>query len=191
MHPIKFLALLLPSVHAAVHLGPLTYELFDVLTAPPFPWEELHSDPVPAETKITLQMPLAYRDQDTYEQRVLASHDSESPDYGKYIKPEEVDLMLGPTDETYETVIAWLALYGIPQEETKLERDWLSFETTVGKAEALLKAEYRWYVNRRNGDQVTLRCLGYSLPMEVRGMVRFVQPTTLFATRVGEREDSM
>ncbi|KAG0128302.1 hypothetical protein HOY82DRAFT_506680 [Tuber indicum] len=191
MHPIKFLALLLPSVHAAVHLSTLTYEPFDVLTAPPFPWEELHSNPIPAETKMTLQIPLAYRDQDAYEKRVLTSQDPESPDYGKFIKPEELDLMLGPTDETFETVMEWLAMYGIQAEDTRLDRDWLTVETDVGTAEALLKAEYKWYVNRRNKDQVSLRCLEYSLPNEVRGMVRYVQPTTLFATRVGEREDSM
>lgn len=189
MHPLKPLALLLlPAVHALVQLGTLTYEPFDVITSAPFPWEELRGLQVPAETKITLHMPLAYGDQEAYERRMLTSNDPNNPDYGKLIGPEELDLMLGPTHETYETVVAWLRLFGILEDQLKLKYDWLSFETTVGKAEELLKAKYRWYVNHRNGDQITLRCLGYSLPREVRGMVRFVQPTTLFATRVGEWE---
>jgi len=138
---------------------------------------------------MTLHMPLAYGHRDLYEQRMLTSHDPDHPDHGKYIGHDELDLLLGPTNETYETVLAWLRRYGIQEDELKLEYDWLSFETTVGKAEALLKAKYRWYVNHRNGDQVTLRCLGYSLPREVKGMVRFVQPTTLFATRVEEEKE--
>jgi len=117
---------------------------------------------------------------------MLTSNDPNNPDYGKLIGPEELDQMLGPTNETYETVVAWLRQFGILEDQLKLKYDWLSFKTTVGKAEELLKAKFRWYVNRRNGDQITLRCLGYSLPREVRGMVRFVQPTTLFATRVGD-----
>lgn len=45
--------------------------------------------------------------------------------------------------------------------------------------------KFRWYANYRNGDQVTWRCLEYSLPGGFGGMVRFVKPTTLFATDVG------
>jgi len=191
MHSIKPLILLiLPAAHALVQLGALHYEPFDVITAAPFPWEELRGLPVPAETKMTLHMPLAYAHQDVYERRMLTSHDPDHPDYGKYIGDAEMDFLLGPTNDTYETVVAWLRMLGILERQLKLEYDWLSLETTVGKAEELLKAKYRWYVNHRNGDQITLRCLGYSLPTEVKGMIRFVQPTTLFATRVeGEEEE--
>ncbi|RPA99115.1 hypothetical protein L873DRAFT_1807356 [Choiromyces venosus 120613-1] len=178
--------LFLPVVHAVIWLRTLTYEPFDTLSAPPFPWEELRGNEVPPGTKITLHMPLAYADLESYERRLLTSNDPDDLDYGKYMTPEEVDRMLGPTNETYETVMAWLKLFGIPREdeELKLEYDWLTLKTTVGKAEELLKAKFRWYVNRRNRNQITLRCLEYSLPKELKGMIRFVQPTTLFATRL-------
>lgn len=39
--------------------------------------------------------------------------------------------------------------------------------------------------NHRNGDQVTFRCLEYSLRREIGGMVRFVKRITLFAAGVG------
>jgi len=54
-------------------------------------------------------------------------------------------------------VVPWLRLNGVPEDEIKLEYDWPSFETTVGKAEEFLRAKFRWSVNHRYGDQVTLR----------------------------------
>lgn len=95
----------------------------------------------------------------------------------------EVLSYLSPLPSTVSAVYDWLAAFGIPKSATTLKVDWLSFNVTVKAAEELLQTRYAWYVNRFAGNQVTLRALGYSLPVELHEMVRFVQPTTLFATR--------
>ena len=57
--------------------------------------------------------------------------------------------------------------------------DWLSLNVTVAKAEALLNTSYLLFRNKTSGKTL-IRCMNYSLPLELHDNVDTIQPTTYF-----------
>jgi len=67
-----------------------------------------------------------------------------SPNFGKHWSAADVHGAFAPTEETMESVKAWLVAAGIASERIRHyeNRAWLAFEGTVAEAEALFKTEY-------------------------------------------------
>lgn len=71
---------------------------------------------------------------------------------------------------------AWLAAYGITP---AVDNDWMTINTNVSTANALLDADFQWY-SYTGGGGLKLRTLSYSVPDNVAEHVDLVQPTTRF-----------
>jgi len=78
-----------------------------------------------------------------YEKLMDVAH-PDSANFGKHWSAADVHDAFAPTDETTETVKAWLVAAGIAAERIRHyeNRAWLAFEGTVAEAEALFKTEY-------------------------------------------------
>jgi tripeptidyl-peptidase-1 len=151
-------------------------EVFEKLSTVPQGWKYSHtpgdSDP------IRLQIALRQHDVDGFETALLEMSDPYHANYGKHFQShDEMKRMLQPTQEAVESVRGWLESAGISDIEE--DADWINFRTTVGVANDLLEADFKWYVNEV-GHIERLRTLAYSLPQSVASHVNMVQPTTRF-----------
>lgn len=100
------------------------------------------------------------------------------PNYGKHFKShEEVKRMLQPASESVEAIHQWLEKAGITH--IQQDADWMTFYTTVEKANNLLDANFQYYLNE-NKQVERLRTLEYSVPDELVSHINLVTPTTRF-----------
>ncbi|KAI2786887.1 Tripeptidyl-peptidase sed2 [Penicillium oxalicum] len=100
------------------------------------------------------------------------------PNYGKHFKShEEVKRMLQPAGESVEAIHQWLEKAGITH--IQQDADWMTFYTTVEKANNLLDANFQYYLNE-NKQVERLRTLEYSVPDELVSHINLVTPTTRF-----------
>lgn len=99
-------------------------------------------------------------------------------DYGKHFQGhDEMKRMLLPRGESVDAVQQWLEGAGIS--DLHQDADWVTFHTTVEKANDLLDANFQYYVNT-NWNVERLRTLEYSIPESLRPHVNLVTPTTRF-----------
>lgn len=73
-----------------------------------------------------------------------------SPNYGKLWTPEQVQEMFRPSRTAVDVVQSWLHRAGI--ENVNHSHGWLSFNTTVARAEELMYSTYHEHVNLHSGD---------------------------------------
>lgn len=92
--------------------------------------------------------------------------------------------MLLPSAASVGAVGAWLDSHNIS--DVVVDADWISFSTTVGRANLLLGTQFQWFrpaASDINGDgsaRRRLRTLHYSVPDSLAGHVNLVHPTTRF-----------
>ncbi|KAJ5469324.1 Tripeptidyl-peptidase sed2 [Penicillium diatomitis] len=151
-------------------------EVFDKLVAVPEGWR--FSRTPRGDQPIKLQVALTQGDPAGFEQAVLDMSTPDHPNYGKHFKShEEVKRMLQPRGESVEAVHQWLEKAGITH--IQQDADWMTFYTTVDKANSLLEANFQYYQNV-NKPAERLRTLEYSVPDELVSHVNLVTPTTRF-----------
>ena len=128
-----------------------------------------------ARQSITLQIGLKQPNLDRLEARLYEISAPDHPDYGQHLPSPDVAALAAPTEESYAAVLAWLRSEGV----TRVRRQgaWVTFATSVGRANRVLRADFAHYAR----DGVTrLRTLRYSLPDHLAAHVDLVHPTTYF-----------
>lgn len=139
-------------------------------------WKYSHTPQ--ADQPIRLQISLKQQNVAGFEQALLDMSTPGHPNYGKHFQShDEMKAMLAPSDASVNAVREWLDSNGIT--DVQQDADWINFRTTVGVANTLLDADFKWYASY--GGLVTrLRTLQYSLPESVAANINTVQPTTRF-----------
>ncbi|OCH90819.1 subtilisin-like protein [Obba rivulosa] len=105
-----------------------------------------------------------------------------SPNYGKHWSPAKVAETFRPSNESLETVRAWLADNGIQAHRTRVSHGggWIHTDVTIEEAEALLGTDYYVYQNAAE-DREHIACGStYHLPEHVSKHVELITPTLHF-----------
>lgn len=127
---------------------------------------------------IKLQVAMTQNNLHGFEQALMGMSSPGHRNYGKHFKThDEMKRMLQPSDESVHAVQQWLDGAGIS--DYHQDADWMTFYTTVAKANDLLEANFQWYVNNVKHVE-RLRTLEYSLPKSLMHHVSLVTPTTRF-----------
>ena len=80
-------------------------------------------------------------------ERLLAEQvDRSSPNYHRWLTPEEYGREFGPTDADLSAVLAWLQRSGFAIDEVAPGRGWINFSGTVAQVEATFRTEMRDFV---------------------------------------------
>ena len=103
--------------------------------------------------------------------------DPESVNYGKHLDRDEMHSIFSPSASSLESVKAWLKDAGV----TAITSDsyYVTFSTTVARANKLLDANFAHYTN---GKATKLRTLSYSIPDSLSDAVDLIHPTTFFGS---------
>lgn len=86
---------------------------------------------------------------------------------------------MAPKPESIEAVQAWLEENHIQAHKASPFGDWLSLSLPVSRANDLLNAEFKEFVD--SSGKTTIRTLAYSIPADLKGHLDFVHPTTTYA----------
>lgn len=148
----------------------------------PLSCDRIHADllqgnaPAPTEMvklRLAMDQPLLA----DFHQLVHNISTPDHPSYGNHLSKREVDDMLRPSSEASNAITAWLEGAGVESRNIKLSGHWITFDTTVAIANALLDTKFYYY---HDGSVSLIRTLQYSVPSSLRTMIETIQPTTRF-----------
>ncbi|CAK7246018.1 MAG: hypothetical protein STHCBS139747_007639 [Sporothrix thermara] len=125
---------------------------------------------------IALKIALRQRSPGDLERLVLEVSTPGHANYGMHLSRDEVQLFTAPSDDAVNAVSRWLRDKNISGE---VSNDWVSFTTTVERANTLLDTHFDWY-QYEDSDTPVLRTLQYSVPDSLTEHIDLVQPTTRF-----------
>ncbi|TGJ82022.1 hypothetical protein E0Z10_g6750 [Xylaria hypoxylon] len=162
------------SLTAALFATVATARLMDSLPSIPQGWTQLRE--AASGEPITLRVALPQQHAAALEQAVIEMSTPGHPSYGKHLNRLELRSYTAPTDEAVSSVVSWLGGSNI---KPLVNNDWITFSTTVGKANELLNTTFAWYQYEEGGSP-KLRTLDYSVPDELAENIDLIQPTTRF-----------
>lgn len=99
----------------------------------------------------------------------------DSPNFGKHWTSEEVIEAFKPSDETVETVKAWLKSAGFSTVSQSDNKGWLAFNAPAHKVENLLRTEFFEYEHAGSGS-VQPSCDRYHVPQNVQAHIDYITP---------------
>ncbi|GAQ42907.1 tripeptidyl-peptidase sed2 [Aspergillus tubingensis] len=156
--------------------SPVAAEIFEKLSGVPNGWR--YANNPHGNEIIRLQIALQQHDVAGFEQAVMDMSTPGHADYGKHFRThDEMKRMLLPSDTAVDSVRDWLESAGV--HNIQVDADWVKFHTTVDKANALLDADFKWYVSDAKHIR-RLRTLQYSIPDALVSHINMIQPTTRF-----------
>jgi tripeptidyl-peptidase-1 len=127
-----------------------------------------HSHKLHRDTVLPMRIAMAQANMDKIEDYLMSVSDPNSPQWGQHWTSKQVAETFAPSDETVDTLRAWLASAGISADRISRSGSlgWLTFDAKVHEAEALLKTEYHMYEHDTGARQVN--CDKYHVPAAVR-----------------------
>ncbi|KOS19866.1 Tripeptidyl-peptidase sed1 [Escovopsis weberi] len=133
-------------------------------------------------TKVPVRIALKQQNLEKGLDYLLEVSDPTSKKYGQHYTPDQVVGLFAPSEDSVSTVTEWLVKSGIPASKitSSKSKGWLSFETTSGKLESLLNAQYHVF-EHVEADGAHVGADSYSLPNDVAQHVEFVTPGVVFA----------
>lgn len=135
----------------------------------------------PADHVINLKIGLKQHKMDELIGKLYDVSDPTSPNYGKHLSKEEVDVLTAPHPDTVTVVEDWLASHGISSTECSRSPagDWLYASLPVATVERMLGTTYSIFRHTGTNDRA-VRTLAYSLPRVLHDHIDVVAPTTMF-----------
>ncbi|KAK8073926.1 tripeptidyl-peptidase [Apiospora phragmitis] len=158
----------------ALCAGVAAGRVVDSLDAVPRGWTFVR-DAAPSDP-ILLRVALRQQRAAALEQAVLEISTPGHANYGMHLSRDEVRAFTAPSKQAATSVTNWIAGSGI---EPTVDNDFITINTTVAKADALLETTFAWY-QYEDSAEPRLRTLAYSVPDELVAHVDMVQPTTRF-----------
>lgn len=100
-----------------------------------------------------------------------------SPKYGQHWSSDEIISAFSPSEETIDTVTAWLVESGISSERITHSdnKAWFAFDITVEEAEKLLHTQY-FHDGAEDDQGSRVGCNEYHLPKHIQEHVDYVTP---------------
>ena len=175
LRAITFAAALLSAATAT----PLSPRLVVHEALPTVPPGFSASGPAPTDTVLHLRFALAQGNIAALEE---AFYDISTPGraaYGQHLAPDALAAYVRPTTETDALVRAWLASHQLETAPVSLAGDVLAVDLEVGRANALLGADFQVFTEDESGRQL-VRTLAYALPAHLQGHVEHVHPTITY-----------
>jgi tripeptidyl-peptidase I len=169
--------LLLPVSPSPLHQR-LKYAVKESHPVPPG-WKEV-GRPHPLQPMV-LKIGLEPGNFDSLEQHLLQVSDPTHSRYGKHLSSQDVHDLLRPQPDTIEAVDEWLGMYGLSQNSSDANPDWISRTLPVRDVEKLLNTTYSIYRNDESGA-LLVRTTEWSLPQSLHDHITTIQPTTAFST---------
>ncbi|KAI8626087.1 subtilisin-like protein [Xylariaceae sp. FL1651] len=169
------------SLAAALFATAATARLMDSLPSIPKGWTEVREAAL--NEPISLRIALPQQHAAALEQAVLDMSTPGHANYGKHMSRLELRSYTAPTDQAVSSVVDWLTNSKI---KSLVDNDWITFSTTVEKANELLNTTFAWYQYERGGSP-KLRTLDYSVPDELAEHIDLIQPTTRFGQMGAKR----
>lgn len=155
-------------------LPAFTHVLHESLPAVPQGWEKV-SEPSSNAT-ISLEVALNMNNIDQMVEQLYAVSTPGGASYGQHWSKEQVDNLVGASDEAVQATVGWLNDANIT---STVIGNSVHFTSTVGQAEQLLNTKFSNYQK----DGVTkLRTTSYSVGDSVAQHVDLIQPTTFFGS---------
>ncbi|KAI1348314.1 tripeptidyl-peptidase [Xylaria sp. FL0043] len=162
------------SLATALFATAASARLMDSLPSVPQGWTQVRQAAL--DDPITLRVALPQQHAAALEQAVIDMSTPSHPNYGKHLSRLELRSYTAPTDEAVSSVMGWLGASNI---KALVNNDWITFSTTVEKANELLNTTFAWYEYEKGGG-AKLRTLDYSVPDDIADSVDLIQPTTRF-----------
>ena len=136
------------------------------------------------DAKLSVRIGLTQRNLHLGPQHLKEISDPTSPSYGKHWTAKQIVDFFAPSDDSIQSVRAWLENAGIVEDRQALttKRGWIWFEANVAEVEALLNTEYYLFQHGETGEN-QIGCNEYSIPAAVRPHIDFVTPTIGFSKR--------
>lgn len=149
--------------------------------------EQLHSVPPgwtqqeapPPDTLIQFRLAVRQENGWLFEQAVLDLSTPGHPNYGQYMKRDQVQQFLKPLPHVSESILLWLQQGGVPKTAITDHGDWVNFKISVAQAESLLRTKFYYFSNLVRNVRI-IRTLEYCVPPEISPYVHMIQPTTRF-----------
>jgi tripeptidyl-peptidase I len=148
----------------AALLSPTLAAVQESLAALPLGWSEV-ATPADSQT-LTLTIGLAQQNIDQLQSKLLAVSTPGNAEYGQHLDVDDVNSLFAPTEEANTAVQSWLTNAGISQVHS--DGHWVTFATTVSKANELLNTTFKTYAN---GGTQKIRTTQYSVPDDVASYV--------------------
>ncbi|KAI0055948.1 family S53 protease [Artomyces pyxidatus] len=150
-------------------------------------WERLETVPpgfsmhgaAPGDQMLNLRLALVQTDISGLEDALMAVSTPTSTLYGQFLPKEEVEKFVAPTQETVDSVTAYLSEHGLSATPFSPAGDWLSLNLTVAQANVLFDTQFSTFVHVKTGI-TSVRTLEYSIPAALQGHLDFVHPTITF-----------
>ncbi|KAK8067828.1 hypothetical protein PG996_006940 [Apiospora saccharicola] len=158
----------------ALCAGVVAGRVVDSLDGVPRGWTFVR-DAAPSDP-ILLRVALRQQRAAALEQAVLEISTPGHANYGMHLSRDEVKAFTAPSKQAATSVTNWISKSGI---EPVVDNDFITINTTVAKADALLDTTFAWYQYEESATP-SLRTLAYSVPDDLVAHVDMVQPTTRF-----------
>jgi len=141
---------------------------------------KLHGD-----SYLPMRIALTQSNLDKADEFLMDVSHPKSPNYGKHWSAKQIAETFAPSEESYDSVLEWLAEYGITEDRVRQSQslNWVHLDLTVSEAESLLDTKYYEYTHAQTG-QAHIACEEYKLPENLRKYIDFVTPTVHFDTKV-------
>jgi len=137
-------------------------------------------------TPINLVFAVKQQNVDILEKLLLAKSSPDNEEYGNWMTVSEIQTLVAPSQESLSAIEKWLVSNGFDESlivpETS-NSDLISINTTIGKAESLLKCEYYDYMHSKQNDLKKSRVkmgTNYEVDISVAHHLDFVTPTKRF-----------
>ncbi|KZV65057.1 family S53 protease [Peniophora sp. CONT] len=134
----------------------------------------------PSDSTFELRIQLTNSDIAGLEDRLKTVSSPSSPEYGKWLTRDEVNVFVAPTQESLSAVSAFLATQGLEATSVSPAGDIVAVNVTVAQANTLFDTEYYTFQSTDTGD-TTVRTLEYSVPASLKEHLSYIHPTTMYA----------
>ena len=156
-----------------------------VINHPGVPTEWIASGRVEPNAKIQLIIAISQSEvgKEKLETELLARSDPENKEmYGKWMPKEQIDNMLRNPTATDAVAAFVRSHFNGPQDSFTLTSggDFLQVQTTVAKAESMLKAKYYHYTHKNGKTTIIRLSNSYEIPEEIAQHVDFIGPAHRF-----------
>jgi len=110
---------------------------------------------------MTLPLRLRPGAQGELDQLLAEQQDPASPNYHRWLTPDEFGRQFGPSDSEIQRVVDWLAARGFRIDQVARGRGWLNFTGTVRQAEeafatSIRKFEFRGRLHQSNATEIAV-----------------------------------
>lgn len=146
--------------------------------APPEGWK--WSDYAPKDQQISLSIALKQQNLDVLQQIFHEVSNPQHKNYKQYLTRDEIRDLVAPSQESIDTVTAWLLVNGIQNWEISGTNDILHFETTVEVAENMLGCKFYLFSHKRASRSAVSSYGPYSIPSHLSSHIDVVTGVTGF-----------